>query len=97
MLMVTMAHSQENLESYQKKIISGTVIETDFVGSTINVRTDQGQRVFSVPEGATIVRETHDIALMDIKAGHPVTIEYYTSSPGKDIVVSIVDNEPITH
>jgi len=94
---VTAGYCQKDLENHRTNTISGTVTEADFVGSTISVRTDQGQRVFSVPNGVTIVRDTHDIALMDIKEGHPVTIQYYTSSPGKDTVVSIVDNERIAH
>ena len=53
--------------------------------------------VFSVPGNAIITRGTNDIGLMDIKAGHPVTIQYQVSTPGKDIAVSIVDNKPVAH
>lgn len=94
-LMVTAGYCQEKLENHQTKTISGTVTETDYVGSTINVQTDEGQMAFFVPGDAKVVRETHDIGLMDIKQGRPVTIQYYTSSPGKNVVVSIVDNKPV--
>lgn len=94
-LMVTTGYCQEKLENHQTKTISGTVTETDYVGSTINVQTDQGQMAFFVPGNAKVVRETQDIGLMDIKQGRPVTIQYYTSSPGKNVIVSIVDNKPV--
>ena len=96
--MVTAGYCQKDLENHHTSTISGVVTGTDFVGSTINVQTiDQQQMTFYVPTGADIVRETRDIGLMDIKQGHPVTIQYYTSSPGKNIVLSIVDNKPTAY
>ena len=92
---VTAGYCQKDLESHQTNTISGTVTETDYVGGTINVQTDQGQMAFFVPGNAIIFRNTHDIGLMDVKVSHPVTIKYDISSPGKNIVVSIVDNKPI--
>lgn len=93
--MVTAAYSQENPGNYQTRTISGTVADIDFVGNTISILTkDQHQMSFLVPGNAVITRDTHDIGLMDIKQGHPVTIQYDISSPGKDMVYSIVDNNP---
>jgi hypothetical protein len=95
-LMVTAAYSQEKLESNQTKTISGTVTDTNFVGSTITILTvDQQQMAFYVPENAIIAQGTKDIGLMDIKQGHSVTIQYDISSPGKNIVDSIADNNPM--
>ncbi len=97
-LMVTAAYCQEKPQSKKTNTVSGTVTQTEFVGNTITILTaDQQQMVFSVPGNAIITRGTNDIGLMDIKAGHPVTIQYEVSSPGKDIAVSIVDNKPVAH
>ena len=97
-LMVTAAYGQENTRNYQAKLISGIVSKIDFVGNTISILTDaQHQMSFFVPGNAIITRDTHDIGLMDIKEGHPVTIQYDVSSPGKNIVDSIIDNESAVH
>ena len=97
-LMVTAAYCQGNLGNNQTITVYGTVTQTDFVSNTITILTaDQQQMVFSVPGNAIITRGTNDIGLMDIKAGHPVTVQYTILSPGKDIVVSVVDNKPVTH
>ncbi|MBF0595716.1 MAG: hypothetical protein HQL22_12230 [Candidatus Omnitrophica bacterium] len=74
--------------------IVGTVTTVDTVAGVINVQTDNGPMAFSVSEKAQIVRDTHDIGLLDIKPGHPVTIQYETPSPGKSNVISLVDNMP---
>ena len=97
-LMVTAAYCQEKPQSKKTNTVSGTVTQTEFVGNTITILTaDQQQMVFSVLGNAIITRGTNDIGLMDIKAGHPVTVQYEVSSPGKDIAVSIVDNKPVAH
>lgn len=97
-LIVTAGYCQGNLGNNQTITVSGTVTQTDFVGNTITILTaDQQQMVFSVPGNVTITRGTNDIGLMDIKAGHSVTIQYQVSSPGKDIAVNIVDNKPVAH
>jgi hypothetical protein len=96
--MVTAAYSQENPKNPQTKTVSGTVTGIDFAGNTISILTeDQHQLSFSVPDHAIIIRDTKDIGLIDIKQGDPVTIKYEISSPGKDIVDSIVDNKPADH
>jgi hypothetical protein len=96
--MVTVAFSQENLKNSQTKTVSGTVSKIDFVGNTISIQTSDARLMsFFVPDNAIIVRDTQNIGLMDIKAGHPVTIQYDISSPGKDIVDSIVDNKPAAY
>lgn len=93
-LMGTAAYSQENLHSNQIKTVSGTVTKTDFVGNTITVLTnDQKQMAFFVPGNVIITQEAHDIGLMDIREGNPVTIQYDNSSTGQSIAVSIVDNK----
>jgi len=97
-LMVTAAYGQENLKNIQTKTVSGTVSNIDFVGNTISILTaDQHQMSFIVPNNATITKDTHDIGLMDIKPGHPVTIQYDASSPAKNIADSISDNNPTAH
>ncbi len=97
-VLVTTAYCRGNLGNNQANTVSGTVTKTDFVGNTITVLTaDQQQMVFSVPGNAIITRGTKDIGLMDVKPGHPVTIQYEVSSPGKDIANSIVDNKPEEH
>ncbi|MBF0523179.1 MAG: hypothetical protein HQL24_09010 [Candidatus Omnitrophica bacterium] len=93
-LMSGRAYSQDESDKSQKIIISGTVTKVDEVGNIINIKTDQGELAFSVSDSAIIVRNTHDIELMDIKVGHPVTIQYSVYSPGKNIITSIVDNAP---
>jgi hypothetical protein len=95
-LMVSAAYGQGNPKKNQTKIISGTVADMDSVGNTISILTDDQHRMsFFVPGNASITRDTHDIGLMDIKQGHPVTIQYDILSSGKDIVDSIVDNNPV--
>jgi len=97
-LMVSTAYSQENSKDRKIKTISGTVANIDFVGNTISVLTaDQHQVSLYVPGNAIITKDTHDIGLMDVKPGHPVIIQYDSSSPGRDIVDSIVDNNPEGH
>jgi len=93
--MITVAYGQQNR---QTKTISGVVTKIDFVGNTISVLTDdQHQRSLYVAGNAIITSDTHDVGLMDIREGDPVTIQYDVSSPGKDMVDSIVDNKPSSH
>ena len=81
----------------QASTVSGMVANIDFVGSTIAILTaNQEQMSFYVPGNAVITRNTHDIGLMDIKEGHPVTIKYDASVPGKNVVESIIDS-PVVH
>jgi hypothetical protein len=103
-LFVIPAYCQIKSESHQIKIISGTVIDMDAVGNVITIQADpsqtnqmqtyQAQMAFYVPDKVTITHETHDVGLLDIRKSDPVTIQYYVSSPGKYVVVSIVDNKP---
>jgi len=96
--MLTAAYSQEKLVNYQTKTISGTVMNTDFVGNTISILTeDQHHLSFSVPAKAIITQETHKIGLMDIGKSDSVTIQYYTLSSPQYTVVSILDNESIVN
>ena len=88
-------HSQTNSENNQSNTITGTVTKNDFAGDTISIITDdQRQMSFSVPSNSIITRDTKNVALMDIKNGHPVTIQYEVTSPGMNVVESINDNKP---
>ena len=92
------AYGQSKPGNSQVNTISGTVVQSDFVGDTITVLTNMNQQMtFSVPGNAIIVREAKDIELMDIKVGSPVIVKYDISSPGKDIAVSIIDNKPVSN
>lgn len=102
-LMASSAYSQVNPKSVQTSTVTGVVQEIDTVGNTISILTGdplaggQQQMSFSVPGNTVIIRETQDIGLMDIKPGHPVTIQYDTSTPGKNTADNIVDNKPASH
>jgi len=97
-LMLTVAHSQEKLDSQQMKTIKGTVIGLDAVGNIISIQTqDQQKMAFSVPDKAIITQETRNIGLMDIGEASAVTIQYYVLSSSKNIVVSLIDNEPVVN
>jgi hypothetical protein len=52
---------------------------------------------FSVPDKAIITQETRNIGLMDIGEASAVTIQYYVLSSSKNIVVSLIDNEPVVN
>ena len=70
--------------SHQVKTVAGTVVNVDAVGNIITVQTtDQKQMAFSVLEKANVTQQANDIGLMDIRATDPVTVQYYTLSPGK--------------
>ena len=93
-LMLTAAYGQKNTENHLTRVISGVLIKNDFVGNIIAIQTDNGHQMsFSVPSNIIITRDTRDIGLMDVKVGHPVTIQYDASSPGKNFAQSIVDNK----
>jgi hypothetical protein len=90
---VAPAYCQGISENHLRKIINGTVINVDAVGNVITIRTeDQKQMAFLVSDKASVTKETHDVGLMDIRKTDPVTMQYYTSSPGKNTVTSIIDN-----
>jgi len=96
--MCTAAYGQQNPQNHQTKTVAGAVTSVDFVGNTISILTDGQHRMsFFVPGNSIITRDTHDIGLMDIKEGHPVTIQYDIMSPGKNTADSIIDNQPSSH
>jgi hypothetical protein len=96
--MVTAVYSQVSSGMIQTRTVSGTVDKIDFAGSTISIQTDDQHEIsFSVPANAIITRDTRDIGLMDLAGGHPVTIQYDISSPGKNIAESIVDHKSASH
>lgn len=90
--MVSAAYCQEKAENRKIKVTTGTVTMVDAVGNIIEVNTVDEQIAFSVPDDANITLGTAKIGLMDIEANDPVEIQYYSSSPGEYIAVSIVDN-----
>ncbi len=94
-LMATAVYGQGKPRIDNTKTVSGIVKKIDFVGGTISILTDDTlQMSFLVSNNAIIMRDTQSIGLMDIKEGHPVTIQYDIASPGRDIAKSIVDNKP---
>ena len=88
----SLTYCQEKVET--RKIITtvGTVTKVDAVGNIIELKINEGQMAFSVPDDASITKGTKKIGLMDIEANNPVTIQYYSPSPGKFVVASITDN-----
>jgi len=88
-----LAYCQEAVGIRKTITINGTVAKVDAVGSIIELKINEGQMAFSVPDDASITEGTKKIGLMDIEMGDPVTIGYYSSSPGKFVVVSITANK----
>ena len=88
----SLAYCQEKVETRQTITIVGIVTKVDGVGNIIEVKTNEGQIAFSVPDDASITEGTKKIGLMDIEQSDPVTIQYYSPSPGKFVVASIADN-----
>ena len=89
----SLAYCQEKVETRQTITIVGIVTKVDGVGNIIEVKTNEGQIAFSVPDDASITEGTKKIGLMDIEQSDPVTIQYYSPSPGKLVVVSITCNK----
>ena len=89
----SLAYCQEKVETRQTITIVGIVTKVDGVGNIIEVKTNEGQIAFSVPDDASITEGTKKIGLMDIEQSDPVTIQYYSPSPGKFVVVSITYNK----
>ena len=87
------AYCQEKAESQRIGTIIGTITKVDTVGDIISIHTESVEMAFSVPGQAKIVRNTHDIGLLDIKDGDSVTVQYNNFSPGKNSIISIVVNE----
>jgi len=89
----SLAYCQEKSGSRQAITIAGVVAKVDAVGNLIEVKLNDGQMAFSVPDDAAITEGTKKIGLMDIERSDPVTIQYYSPSPGKSVVISITDNK----
>jgi hypothetical protein len=89
----SLAYCQEKVETRNIITIEGTAAKVDAVGNIIAVKTNEGQMAFSVPDDASITEGTKKIGLMDIQQGDPVTVQYYSPSPGKYVVVSITYNK----
>ena len=88
------AYCQERIKNQQISTIAGAVTKVDVAGRVIGIQTDTGEMEFYIPEQVKIVRNTHYIALLEIKIGHPVTIQYDNSSIGRNNIISLVDNKP---
>jgi len=87
-------YSQEKIENQNIETLYATVESVDFVGNNINVKTGEEKVTLFVPDGAKIILGKENIELLHLEPNDPVVIRYYTSSEGKNIVVSIVDNKP---
>ena len=88
----SLAYCQEKGATRKTITVAGIVAKVDAVGNIIELKIDEGQMAFSVPDDASITKGTKKIGLMDIEANNPVTIQYYSPSPGKFVVVSITYN-----
>ena len=93
-LMNSKSGSQEIVENQNTRTIRGTVTTIDVVGGVMNVQTEKGPMAFSISDQTKKIQDTHDIGILDIKSGDPVSIQYESISPGKNMVISIVDNKP---
>jgi hypothetical protein len=87
------AYCQEKAETRDVITVEGTVDRVDAVGNIIVVNANAGQISFSVPDDASITGGTKKIGLMEIQQGDPVTLQYYSPSPGTYVVVSITNNK----
>ena len=87
-----LAYCQEKAETRKIITISGIATKVDAEGGIIEVEANGRQIALSVPEDASITNGTKNIGLMDIEESYPVTIQYYSPSPGKFVVVSITYN-----
>ena len=86
-------YSQENAENRDTQTISATVESVDYVGSSIHVKTDNSEVTLFVTDESVITKGNENIELQELGNSDPVTVKYYTSSEGKNIVVSIADNK----
>ena len=91
--MTNLAYCQEKAETRQIMTIVGSASKVDAVGNIIEVETTGGPMAFTVPTDASITEGTKKIGLMEIEASDPVTIQYYSPSPGKFVVISITCNK----
>lgn len=91
--MAPRAYCQEKVETRQIMTIPGIAAKVNAVGNIIEVKTTKGLMAFSVSDDANITRGTKKIGLMNIGESDPVTIHYYSPSPGKFIAVSITANK----
>jgi len=89
----SLAYCQEKVDTRRIMTIVGSASKVDAVGSIIEVETNGEQMAFTVPSDASITEGTKKIGLMEIEASDPVTIQYYSPSSGKFVVVSITCNK----
>ena len=91
-LTANLAYCQEKVETRYTITVVGIASKVDAVGNIIEVKTNEGQMAFSVPDDASITEGTKKIGLMEIRVSSPVTIQYYRPSPGKYVAVSVTYN-----
>jgi hypothetical protein len=89
---VTCAYCQGKEGSLSTSTITGTLTSVDFAGNTIVVNIGDAELKLSVPDGARITGGTEDLGLVGLEDGDPVTVQYYSPSPGRYTAVSIQDN-----
>ena len=80
-------------KDFKQMTFSGTITEIDAVGDVIKVKVGGEEMAFSISDQAKIVRNAHDAGLLDIKEGHPVTIQYDGSSLGRNNIIRLVNNK----
>jgi hypothetical protein len=85
---------QGETKDLQINTIAGTVTYVDAESGVINVQTNMRQKVFHISVESNLYRNTLHIASIEIYQGDPVTIQYATSSSGKNIIIRLVDNKP---
>ncbi|MBU1007306.1 MAG: hypothetical protein KKH08_06950 [Candidatus Omnitrophica bacterium] len=72
-------------------VITGEVTSLDVDAGTVTVKTDDGEDVFSVVDGETILwKGIEDIGLSDVTVGVQAEVGYYTNDSGV-LVASWVD------
>jgi len=89
---LNLSYCQQQVQDYDRREISGTVAQTDFVGGEIVVTTYKGDITFFCDDNTKIIRGTELIALEDIDIGDPVLMVYYIDATGKYVALTITDS-----
>jgi len=86
------AHCLDEIKDQPARTVSGTVIYLDTAGDALSVKTDFGTMQFYLTVESVLYQSFHHIASIEILKGDPVTIQYASSSDGKNIITRLVDN-----
>ncbi len=87
------AYCQTEVLNPQIITVDGKVTKVDPEGGVIHVQTAEGNMLFHIHVEARLFRDTMPIASIDIERGDPVTIQYDSSSPDRNII-TLVDHQP---